>query len=761
MRKNKDLDLLSSGVLKYVLFATAVSFLIGASVAYAGDAVEYNIDPQPLESALRTFSKQSNVDLLYSAETVHGLYSGGVRGVHEPEEALRIQLAESGIAIERRGDAFLLVDPSMASKRGELSPVINVTATRTERDLLDTPASVSVVTSKDIDRQHASKPEDVLRAMPGLDLIYMSGDANASIPVLRGLGQSFAGTTTQAYLDGMPVEPLDITRRYLWYMVDPSSIDRIEVVRGPSSVLYGPSAMGGVINVITKRGSGDPFAEVVMGLGSHDGRSISLSAGGSYGDFDAYFSASIKETDGFKQVSGPPAPWAAWYTADYADLDGRDSESQKLNGRLTWWISEDTDLSVGVYHFDNEGSVLGGHPNYRVEQEGTVYNTALTHRFGEHVFRGKITYSDVSAPERTYDGIAWGGTTLALAGWDDEYEESIAVDLQLDLKLLPNNTLTLGGAWWDGEYSAAEYNTSNVKIWSSERKSKTYGVFVQDEHRFGNLTLTLGGRYDIYEHYDSESNGAGIPDADDKVFTPRAALNYRLNNEFSLYSSAGTAYIPASNGYKYRSGATWLDNPDLKPETSTSYEVGVKYRSPTRDLEGSAALYHTIYEDKIAVANVGAQRQFQNIGETEVHGLELELRSRLGRYWQPFFNYTYTDSEITKNPNDTTLEGNVTANTPRHKANIGLVYDNPGWFTAQTTGRYVGKRYYLDSNADNTKVKEHFLVDVKVSKTFGFGAGPEWTASLSVNNLFNEEAYGFWYEELDGRNVWLELGAKF
>jgi iron complex outermembrane receptor protein len=205
----------------------------------------------------------------------------------------------------------------------------------------------------------------------------------------------------------------------------------------------------------------------------------------------------------------------------------------------------------------------------------------------------------------------------------------------------------------------------------------------------------------------------------------------------------------------------WLNNPGLEPETSTSYEVGVKFRSLAKTIEGSAALYQTTFKDKIAVATVGAQRQFQNLGETRVYGLELDLRAHLGEYWQPFFNYTYTDSEITENPSDTSLEGNETANTPRHKANIGLLYDNPGWMTAQVTGRYVGKRFYQDSNADNSKVKDHFLVDVKLSKSFSSGSGSEWTASLSVDNLFDENAYGFWYEKLDGRNYWLELGVKF
>jgi iron complex outermembrane receptor protein len=161
------------------------------------------------------------------------------------------------------------------------------------------------------------------------------------------------------------------------------------------------------------------------------------------------------------------------------------------------------------------------------------------------------------------------------------------------------------------------------------------------------------------------------------------------------------------------------------------------------------------------VATVGEQRQFQNLGETRVYGVELDYRSHLGERWEPFFNYTYTDSEITRNPSDPSLVGNETANTPKHKANLGLRYQNPRLITAQVIGRYVGKRFFEDSNIDISEAKNHFITDIKLSKSFIFDSGQEWTASLALNNLFDRKAYGFWYELLDGRNYWVEVKARF
>jgi outer membrane receptor protein involved in Fe transport len=744
----------------------ALTLVFLPDIVYSRNLIEFSIPPQSLESAIHVFVEQSTVDLLYSPEMVRGLQTDGVNGLNDIESALRILLEGTGIEVERSGEAYLLVVIGSSPPRDEKLPSISVTATRTEKDVFDVPSSVSLIESTEIERQHISKPEEVLRSVPGLDLIYTAGRASASFPILRGLGQSFAGTTTQTLLNGMPVEPLGITRRYIWYLLEPLSIERIEIVRGPSSVLHGPSAMGGVINIITKNGSGEPFVEASVGAGSHDGQSVTVSLGGSSGHFDLYLSASDYKTDGYIPLTQTPAPWEAWYPAGYVDLEDRDSESKNLNGRLTWWISEETDLSFSAYRFENSGASLGGHPNYRVEQEGNVFDGALTHRFPDgKVIKAKFAYSDMSAPERTFDEFTSGGDSFDLAYWDREDEKALAVDLQLDLQPIPNNLLVLGGTWWDGEFSFNEYDTAGTEVMNGGHKSLTYGIFVQDEHQFERLTMTLGGRYDVYKHYDYESNGVGITDDDDQVFTPRVAISYRLQKGLALYASAGTAYIPAPNNLKYRVGDMWLNNPGLEPETSISYEAGIKLRNPISGLEANAALYRTLHEDKISVAAVGEQRQFQNLGETRVYGFEFDIRTRLGERWEPFFNYTYTDSQITRNPTNPSLEGNETANTPKHKANIGLLYQTPQLLTAQVMGRYVGKRYFEDSNTEMSEVKNHFLTDLKLSKSFGLvsgtESGPEWTASLAVNNLFDKDAYGFWYERQDGRNFWIELKARF
>ncbi|MFA5628029.1 MAG: TonB-dependent receptor [Thiohalomonadaceae bacterium] len=746
--------------LKHTILALALALPFGVSVALADNAIDLNIGPQPLESALRAFIEQSHVDLLYSPERVRGLHTDGVTGVHEPADALHLLLTGTGIGVERSDDAYLLVNAETISHRGEMSPTITVTATRTERDVLDVPASVSVVTAKEIEQQHASKPEDLLRSLPGVDIAYKDGVAVPNVPILRGSGLSSAGSTTQFLLNGMPVEPIAEPVRNYWYSINLDNVERIEVVRGPSSVLYGPSAMGGVINVITKRGAGEPHAFARVGGGSHNAHELTVGAGGSFGDFDLQLNARTYETDGFNQLPETPAPYAS-FPFSFTDLDSRGGKESKYGARLTWWLGVDTDLSFGIQHYDNEGDWLGGHPNYRAENEGNTYDIAYNTRFaGGQELKVKLLSTN-SSWWQTYDMYYFTGS-LDETKRSHESRKSRSADVQLDLHPVEGNTLTLGTTYSDGDIVWDNYSPGGAALTSSNsHKSRQYGALIQDEHRFDRLTVTAGVRYDKYEFYDDLRSGTAYPDSDDTVATPRLGLSYKLREGLALYGSAGTAYIPAPNSLKYRSGGIWLDNPDLKPETAVSYETGVKFASPNNGVDGSVAVYQSTYKDRITSAMVGSQMQYQNIGEIQTSGVELELKGRLAKFWQPFFNYTYTDAEITENPSNTAWEGNTPANVAKHKANVGLTYDNPSLFTAYVVGRYVGDRYFMDSNADNTKAASHFITDMKLSKSFSTGSGPDLIASLAVNNVFDRDGYGFFYEKLDGRNYWLELEAKF
>ena len=666
--------------------------------------------------------------------------------------------------------------PSGASGESVEGPEqrIVVTATRTERREDEVPASVTVIEAADIARRSVESPEALLKNEAGVDLAILAGGTVDRI-VLRGIPEGFSGNTTQYLLNGMPVDPLQISgNRTIWKLISASDIERMEVVRGPASSLYGANAMGGVINIITKRGAGDPFMRVDLEAGSHGGRALGLQGGGSVGDLDLRVSARARHSDGYR-----PTPESSWGGLDY-DLAGRESESRGFNGSLSYWPTETQEFAIAFYRYRQEDDWLGGHPNQRSDSDGVcsdvVYRNELsdTARLSFKLLTMEST-SDVYV-DNSYEDIP--EDPLVLVDVYEDRESSTSAEFQLDLEPLRNHTLVLGASLSSGTWeSEGRQRYDDYPLWSAYSKSsesRLLALFVQDEIALGRrLRLTVGGRYDRYRFEEIKVEKRERPDAKESVFTPRAGLRYRLNETYSLYASAGKGYIPANPGLIYRSGSRWLDNEDLEAERSTSWEVGLNFTGWGGALDGSLALYRTDYKNRITPVYVTADgqlctlfpcfSQYRNVATIRAEGAELILNGRIGEHWRPFFNYTLSAAEIRENAAAPETEGNTPASTPRHKLNLGMTYTGAGSFGARVAGRYVSTRYWSESNDDRTRLDNFFAVDAKLTQRFRLGGGkrPEMELSLAVNNLF-DQTYSEWRGELaDGRNWWLGIAASF
>jgi iron complex outermembrane receptor protein len=644
---------------------------------------------------------------------------------------------------------------------------IVVTATKTQETIKDIPASVSVITQEQIKSMHVTRAEELLKGLEGVDGASTMPGGLPGQPRLRGLPPTFAGSTTQYLVNGFPVEPALISNRQAWLLVPPEAIERIEVVRGPGSALYGPSAAGGVINIITKQGMGTPFIDLSGGYGSHKSYRGTVSSGGTLGKkFDYMIVGDYYKTDGYKPLpdaASTPPPWQDWYPQGYYDIEGRDSEDKKLYSSFRLHPTDSVELSAGYSHVDYEGAFLGGHPNNRLGRRGNTVDVGYRQRFsGALELKAKILYASFEN-QCSYDSNYMNGDgSLALDSREFETETAWNGELQGDLHLAEINTLTLGLSHNRGELESTEEDATGEQYAERSVKSTVNALYVQDQHRFGDLVVgTLGMRYDRYEFYDDVRNDTDYPDSDDDTPTFRAGARLNPSQQTSVYLSAGTAYLPALNGLKFRSGTFWLDNPDLKPEKSISYEAGLDQWIGSA-VKTKLALFHTRYEDMISSVQTGTQRQFQNVSEVEVRGAEAGAETVLMEHWLASLNYTYTHSEITKNPSAPDTEGKRPAYTPEHKANLAITYDNPRIITARVAGRYVGDRYYNNANTEEYKTDDYFVVDIKVSRTFALGdAVKDLTLSLAVNNVFDEEYSEFWFENSDGVNLWAEAALRF
>lgn len=745
--------------IRRTLVASLVAACLGT--AQAADSANYDIDAQPLAAALAKFAEQSGVKALYPAELLAGKSAPRIAGTLTPQQALDRLLKDSGlryrfispdaVRIETTSDK---ANPA-AAEGVELAP-ITVTATRTERRVEDVPASVSVISAKDIATQQPRHIADLLRNIEGVDVAGSGSPTTLPRITVRGVGGSFAGSTSQVLIDGMPIASPVAGIHLGLHALDLQDLERVEVVRGPSSALYGPSAVGGVVNLMSKRWKGAPGAEVGIGAGSHGATLASAAVGGAWDVADFRLSASDYRTDGY--VAQPDAdPWGS------RDLASRDGKNRKFGLTAGLRPADNQEITFAMRNGDASSAWLGGHPNYRFDNNAESYDLGYRYEAGDWgVFKARYRKMRQKTHILFDDEYVNGNPgSLLLAEVDDRVDDSEHLDLQADLRLSRANLLTLGYTHGVGEYTSRWEDI----IWGgsgvSVSKSKLTGLFVQDEHRFSDaLTLLAGGRWDRYEFAGDTNNGVPTgKDSKDSVFNPRLGARYRLNDATSFYATAGTAYVPALNFLKFRSGGRWLDNPSLKPETSTSYEVGANHRLGNWSMR--AALFHTDYEDKISSIRVGARWQFQNIGKVAIDGLELALEGIIGD-WRPYVNYAYTDSQIKENPSDPLTVGKQVQRVSPHKLNLGAIYAPSDRFYARVSGRYVGDYYFNDRNTSAARNPGHFVADAKIGwRLPATVVAREAELTLAVNNLFDKRYREQQYEFMDGRNVWLGLNAKF
>lgn len=667
---------------------------------------------------------------------------------------------------------FLLLMTSGGVKSEETQEVMEldevvVTATKVETSIKDIPSSVSVITQEDIKRKQAIRSEELLKGLEGVDNVSVMAGGYPGKPRLRGLPSTFAGQTTQYLINGLPVEPALIGNRQAWMLVPPQAIERIEVVRGPISVLYGPSAAGGVINIITKQGLGTPSAELSGGYGSHASYRSTVSSGGTLEEkLDYMIVGDYYKTDGYKPLpnaASTPFPDRDYYSEGNYDIKNRDSEDRKLYSSLRFHPTDSVELSAGLSYFDNEGAILGGHPNYRWERYGHAVDVGYRQRFSELLeLKAKVLQSSFKNRTTNDENFSEGNGSMALDYREIETETALNGELQGDLNLSKINTLTLGLSHNLGELEFSEEDADAVQLRKGSAKSTVSALYAQDQHKFGDLVVTtLGMRYDQYKFYDDERGDTSYPDSDDDVLTYRAGARVNPSKETSVYVSVGTAYLPALNSLKFRTSDSWLDNPDLKPEKSISYEVGLDQWIGSA-VKTKLAAFYTQYEEMISSVQTGTQWQYRNVSEVEVKGVEAGVETVLAEDWLMSINYTLTDPEITKNPSDPDLEGKRPADTPEHKLNAAITYDNPRLILARIEGRYVGDRYYDNANTSEYKTGDYFVMDAKVSKTFSTGKTlKDVTLSLAVNNIFDEHYSEYWFENADGVNVWAEAVLKF
>ncbi len=656
-----------------------------------------------------------------------------------------------------------------------------VSAAGFEQKITEAPASISVISGQALQQKRYNNLAQALGDVEGIDIGQSTGKTGGLNISIRGMPSEY----TLILIDGRRqnaagnVTPNGFGETRNSFMPPLSAIERIEVIRGPMSTLYGSDAMGGVVNIITKK-----VANAWSGSLTLDHTFQENSDYGDTGNTSFYASGPLidnllglqlraslfdREASNLSYDNG-----VALSQRGPAPVEGRNNN---LGARLSFTPHQDHDFGLdierGRQRYNNDESQLGtldqrpsaADPNggrisgYDDELRFEREQIALTHtgRFSIGTLESSLMRSTTESLGRTIPGSNAGNdfgqpvpAIPSLRIGDDRELET--TNLVLDSKLVApigeNHIATLGGQWWEAEMTDG--------IASEDFEQTTWALFAEDEWRLrDDLALTLGARYD-----DHEAFGGHV--------SPRAYLVWNASDRWTLKGGVSRGYKAPDlndlhsgiNGVTGQGRTITIGNPDLKPEESTSYEIGAYFDS-LAGFDANATLFLNQFTNKIAegdpiadplcVGNAGGTcTQKINVDEATTRGLELAARWAFAPRWTLSGNYTYTDSEQKSGKN----QGQPLTNTPEHLANLKL-----GWQTSERldlwlTGEYRGERARVTStyanlaNANGSRSTSQSIYDAlgKETKAYtlfhlggSYKAADNVTLNATIYNLLDKD----------------------
>lgn len=595
-------------------------------------------------------------------------------------------------------------------------PVV-VTASRMEQPEAQAPSSVSVVTSEEIKKYGYRTLSDILKSIRGF---YVTNDRNYEYVGVRGfLRPGDYNTRILLLIDGHRINDNVYDQAYIGtdFPLDVDLIERVEIVRGPGSSLYGSNAFFAVINVITRKGRDFGGAEVSAEAGADEAYKARMSYGKVFGSgietalSGSYFGGRGEKRLYYKEFDSPATNNGIAEDADSnrsADLFGTFS----FKGFTVEGVYSDSKKHVPTASFD---TIFDDNRFFTRERHLDV-----DLRY-EHAFPGDLdVMSGISYNYHKYEGqypldySMPGGPPLTVLNMDYGTGEWWGGEFQIAKKLFERHKLVAGAEYRDN--FRQEQGNYDIEVYLSDRRhSNVSAVYVEDEVTvFHNLVLNAGVRYDHYSTFGSSTN-------------PRLALIYNPFEKTTFKLIYGTAFR-APNMYELYyndGGVTQKANPGLMPERLTTYEA-ICEQSIGGNLRVTADAFYNRIRDLINLSTDPSDNLlvYENIGRVEAQGVELELEGRWKSGLTGRISYTYQQTEDEQT-------GQALTNSPKHLAKLNLiapVVRNKVFIGIEE--QYMSRRKTIRDNSTNSV----YLTNVTL---FSQRLVKGLDASASVYNLFD------------------------
>jgi iron complex outermembrane receptor protein len=588
--------------------------------------------------------------------------------------------------------------------------------------------------------------EDILRTVPGLyNFRHFALQTNGIVNpiIMRGVGKN----RVLLLVDGVPQND-NFNNAIAWVgwgHIQKETIERIEIVEGATSALYGSEGLGGVVNIITKKAS----PERKTSLRGEGGTADSYAGYGFYNqklnDFGLMLAGGYDRSDGFYMTEDPQPYNIKRYRKVWKGL-GKASYEPTDNSELTFAaLYYDHDMGKGREFFHDDLQLDQYWLNYS-QDWGAFGVKALAYL--NHA--DKTAYQDTAKDD--FASLVREENMPSTYTW--------GIDLQGTLASWDWADLTLGAAYKESSWKYNEEYTGSSRDGGAKGKQRTVSPFANlDLHMLDNdLLINVGARYDWIDtfdgaNWDTAPGGGKKPynnaysSHSDGSFSPKMGIAYHPDNATTLRASGGKGFrVPSLfEFYKVhvRGGGTYYReaNPNLKPEKIWSYDVGAErfllnslwakltfYQSWASDLIGDRLI--NSYQNK---GKTYYEYMLDNISKVDIYGIEAHLQWYAMENLNFFTSYTYNISKVSEDSENKKLEGNYLPNDTRHNLHVGVRYQNPNIVDASVIVNYYADIYF---DSENTlKTSDYYTVDLAVARKFY----DHVTAYVNVENLFNKK----------------------